>query len=275
MGTGRSSTTEEWLSAAQLVAGDHVLVVGTAPTDFHDSLAGRDLQLHLLDWSQAWSTQLPTRVALAAVVSVPAGHAQQAALHAAVMHLDTTGHLLTIGLPDDSGEVAGLHCVAEGHSWVLWRRPPRTTVHDLLDVARATIVRYGPRQLHECLASTTPITVIDTRTPTDRDRFGTIAGSLHVPRTLLEFHLDPANGYTHPQRPSFDDHVVVVCNGGYSSSLAAANLVAIGYHHVGDLVGGMAAWASAGLPLEPPDHCHLELPHALDACGHTVPTNEV
>ena len=53
--------------------------------------------------------------------------------------------------------------------------------------------------------------------------------------------------------------LVVVCNGGYSSSLAAANLLALGFTAVGDLVGGHHAWVAAGLPVFEADHSHLDL----------------
>lgn len=86
-----------------------------------------------------------------------------------------------------------------------------------------------------------------------------IAGSIHVPRTVVEWHLDPANGYRHPDVTSFDQSLVLVCNGGYSSSLAAANLLDLGFTDVGDLVGGVRAWINAGLDVAEPDHSHLDL----------------
>lgn len=146
----------------------------------------------------------------------------------------------------------------------VWRRTVRTTIHDLVHEARASIRRVGPVELAERLASGgatggRPPLVIDTRTPTDRVRFGVIAGSIHAPRTVLEWHLDPANGYRHPLKPAFDDPIVVVCNGGYSSSLAAANLARLGFTDVADLVGGVHAWRAAGLPVVAPDHSHLDL----------------
>ena len=101
--------------------------------------------------------------------------------------------------------------------------------------------------------------MLDTRTHVDRRRAGVIAGSLHVPRTVIEWHLDPANGYRHPVIDSFDRSLVVVCNGGYSSSLAAAHLVRLGFTDVADLVGGMLAWRAAGLPTVAPDHSYLDL----------------
>ncbi len=82
---------------------------------------------------------------------------------------------------------------------------------------------------------------------------------MHVPRTVVEWHLDPANGYRHPAVDSFDQPLVLVCNGGYSSSLAAASLLDLGFTDVADLVGGHRAWVAAGLPVVAPDHSHLDL----------------
>ena len=137
------------------------------------------------------------------------------------------------------------------------RRSDRFNVHDLLFAARAAIDRCTADELRERLASDDPPTVVDTRTPTDRQRFGVIPGSIHVPRTVLEWHLDPANGYRHPAITSFDQPLVVVCNRGYSSSLGAANLVALGF------TASPIWWAgctpgSPGGPVEPPDHSHLD-----------------
>jgi len=94
---------------------------------------------------------------------------------------------------------------------------------------------------------------------TDRDRFGVIAGSIHVPRTLVEWHLDPANGYRHADVTAFDQPLVLVCNGGYSSSLAADSLLDLGFTDVSDLIGGIRAWVEAGLEVVEPDHSHLDL----------------
>ena len=55
-----------------------------------------------------------------------------------------------------------------------------------------------------------------------------------------------------PQIEGFAQHLVIVCNEGGSSSLAAATLQRLGFARATDLVGGILAWAAAGLPLVPP-----------------------
>jgi rhodanese-related sulfurtransferase len=143
------------------------------------------------------------------------------------------------------------------------RRPDRFTVHDLVHEARLHIERLTPDALAVLLDSPTPPTVLDTRCSVDRERDGVIAGSRHVPRTVVEWHLDPTNGYLLADRPQTDDLVVVVCSGGYSSSLAAASLRRIGYSHAVDLVGGVHGWRRAGHQLVSPDHSHADPVSAL------------
>lgn len=190
---------------------------------------------------------------------------RRAAIHQAVQHLDRGG-VLAMGAAldaDVAGEVIDLGMIRDddplGDDVVIYRRSERTTVHDLLWDARAMIERVSADDLAaELLGADAPL-VIDTRTHTDRCRMGVIAGSIHVPRTVLEWHLDPANGYAHAAVSGFGDRLVVVCNGGYSSSLAASNLVRLGFTDVRDLIGGVRAWVHHGHPVEPPDHAHLDL----------------
>ena len=67
-------------------------------------------------------------------------------------------------------------------------------------------------------------------------------------------------GYLHPAMHSFEQPLVLVCNGGYSSSLAAANLVRLGFTNVADLIGGHTGWAAEGLSVERPHHSYLDTP---------------
>ena len=68
---------------------------------------------------------------------------------------------------------------------------------------------------------------------------------------MLEWRLDPVGDARLLQAPRYDDLVVVICSGGYASSLAAASLQAIGLHRATDVVGGFVAWREAGLPVTP------------------------
>ncbi|MCU1368608.1 MAG: SAM-dependent methyltransferase [Ilumatobacteraceae bacterium] len=131
------------------------------------------------------------------------------------------------------------------------RRTERFTVHDLVAEARGRLQRLTPAALHAAMRNGDQIAVVDTRQATDLHALGSIPGSFHVPRTVLEWRLDPASGYSEPIAADPAQRIVLVCNDGYSSSLAAANLQRIGFPNATDLVGGFAAWRRAGLPIAP------------------------
>jgi rhodanese-related sulfurtransferase len=63
-----------------------------------------------------------------------------------------------------------------------------------------------------------------------------------IDRNVLEWRLDPASAVRIPQVDGYDTRIVVVCNEGYSSSLAAATLQDLGLHRATDLIGGFQAW---------------------------------
>lgn len=77
---------------------------------------------------------------------------------------------------------------------------------------------------------------------------GEIAGALVVERIVLEWRLDPTSPDCLPE-VSADDTVILFCNEGYASSLAARDLRALGLPYATDLIGGFRAWSRAGLPV--------------------------
>ncbi|MGW1503881.1 rhodanese-like domain-containing protein [Streptomyces mirabilis] len=91
--------------------------------------------------------------------------------------------------------------------------------------------------------------LVDIRYAALRERDGLIPGALVVERNELEWRLDPQGSHRAPEATSHDLRVVVVCNEGYASSLAAVSLHQLGLHRATDLVGGFQAWKAAGLPV--------------------------
>lgn len=91
--------------------------------------------------------------------------------------------------------------------------------------------------------------VVDTRTPSHRAAQGEFPGALVIDRTVLEWRLDPTCPFRIPEATGPDLRVVVVCRHGYSSSLAAASLRAVGLHRATDLVGGVERWVAEGFPV--------------------------
>ena len=78
---------------------------------------------------------------------------------------------------------------------------------------------------------------MDLRSHDERARDGVIPGSVHVPRSVLEWRVDPGSGYSNPVVADGDVELILVCHEGYSSSLAAASLRGLGRERVADLVG--------------------------------------
>lgn len=123
---------------------------------------------------------------------------------------------------------------------------PPLTVDDLLREAREQIDRLTPAEAAREIDA--GAVVVDTRCADDRRAEGQIPGSLHVPRNVLEWRADPACEARDERIADPSARLIVVCNDGYSSSLAAASLRRLGFARVADLAGGFRAWAAAGLP---------------------------
>ena len=117
----------------------------------------------------------------------------------------------------------------------------------LLAAARARIDRYTPEEAQRAVAA--GAVLVDIRPIDQRQATGEIPGALLIPRNVLEWRLEPGGPHRHPQAPGPDAVVIVVCQSGYQSSLAAATLRDIGVVRAGDLDGGVEAWRGAGLPL--------------------------
>ncbi|MFE7135568.1 rhodanese-like domain-containing protein [Streptomyces sp. NPDC057638] len=91
--------------------------------------------------------------------------------------------------------------------------------------------------------------LVDIRYAALRDRDGLIPGALVVERNELEWRLDPWGSHRAPQAVSHDLRIVVICNEGYASSLAAVSLRQLGLRRATDLIGGFQAWKAARLPV--------------------------
>ena len=116
-------------------------------------------------------------------------------------------------------------------------------IEQRLAVARTRITRYTPAE-----AAAADALLVDLRSHDERYRNGVIPGSIHVPRSVLEWRCDPTSGVANPVVAESERPLILVCAEGYSSSLAAAALLDLGVRGVGDLEGGYDGWAAAGLP---------------------------
>jgi len=132
----------------------------------------------------------------------------------------------------------------------------RRTLEQLLEAARARIERLQPAEARA--ASERGALLIDIRADVDRERDGIVPGSLHIPRTVLEWRLDPDSSCRNPHVGGLDQQILLLCDHGCSSVFAAATLVELGFAHAGDVIGGYAAWRQAGLPTAPSPPCRRE-----------------
>jgi rhodanese-related sulfurtransferase len=125
----------------------------------------------------------------------------------------------------------------------------RVGLDDLVGLASGRIERLEPAAAHAEMAE--GAVLVDIRSEASRVREGVVPGALHMPRTVFEWRLDPASEWGSPHAPGVDQRVVVLCDHGFSSILAAATLVQLGFTRAADVVGGFEAWRDAGLPVAP------------------------
>jgi rhodanese-related sulfurtransferase len=126
----------------------------------------------------------------------------------------------------------------------------RQTIHELLERARARYRRVDAPTAFAAMQA--GALLIDTRTDGQRARDGEIPGALVIDRTVLEWRIDPDSGAADPAIGALDVPMILLCNQGFSSSLAVASLLDLGATDVTDVIGGFEAWRAAGLPVSPP-----------------------
>ena len=121
-------------------------------------------------------------------------------------------------------------------------------VDALLADARSRLDRLTPTAAFEELTTGRTRLLVDIRPAAQRADEGEVAASLPVlvvERNVLEWRFDPRSDARLPEA-SFDRRVIVLCQEGYTSSLAADALQSIGVHRATDVIGGFAAWRAAG-----------------------------
>ncbi len=125
----------------------------------------------------------------------------------------------------------------------------RLPLAELLAAASARVERLEPAAALAAVHA--GALLVDIRSDADRERDGVVPGSLHVPRTVLEWRLAPDSDWRTPFVEGSEQRLVLLCDHGCSSLLAAASVADLGFTRVGDVVGGFEAWRAAGLPTKP------------------------
>lgn len=117
----------------------------------------------------------------------------------------------------------------------------------LVAAARERIDRVTAHQARLELAAGGAV-LVDTRPVSQRAEHGEIEGALVIDRNVLEWRFDPTNQACLPVA-DLDLRVIVLCQEGYSSSLAVAARRDVGVLRATDVIGGQSAWLASGLPL--------------------------
>jgi rhodanese-related sulfurtransferase len=122
------------------------------------------------------------------------------------------------------------------------------TIDDVLAQARRRLTRLDPRQTSEAIRA--GALLIDIRAESQRAGDGVVPGSLFIARNVLEWRCDPTSEHRDPRIDGHERQLILMCNEGYQSSLAAATLHELGLTRTTDLDGGFQAWRAAGLPVQ-------------------------
>ena len=201
----------------------------------------------------------PTLIAAVSDVAQPAERAQLVGVYRFWRDFGFVAGALVAGLIADwlgagwsiaivAALTAGSGFWVAATAWAARPRPLRRTAAELLaDAQRRIAPRLEPREASE--AASRGALLIDLRSQDERRREGVVPGSLHIPRSVLEWRVDPSSGYTNPYLGELDRQLILFCAQGFSSSLAAAGLHEIGCSNATDMVGGFEAWKASGLPV--------------------------
>ena len=125
---------------------------------------------------------------------------------------------------------------------------PKKTIGQMVEEAKRRVENLTIEQL-EAERRRGDVQVVDIRDVRERQKLGWIPGSLHVPRGMLEFWLDPTSQY-YTGKVDPEKRIVVHCAGGHRSALAADVLREMGFPNVAHLEPGFNGWAAAGMPVE-------------------------
>ena len=116
------------------------------------------------------------------------------------------------------------------------------SIDELLLASRSNLDRVSASELDGEVAA--GALVVDTRPVDQRERDGALPGAIVIDRNVLEWRLDPSSPHRLPIADDSARRIVIVCNEGYSSSLAAHTLQRLGLTRATDLIGGFQAWAA-------------------------------
>jgi rhodanese-related sulfurtransferase len=122
-------------------------------------------------------------------------------------------------------------------------------IDDLLAQARTGLERLTPEEARAA-AERGDAVVVDIREETHRVRDGRVPGAVEIERNVLEWRCAPDSDWRDERVSDPGVVVVVMCDGGYQSSLAAATLQRLGLPRATDMEGGFERWRADRLPVD-------------------------
>lgn len=124
-----------------------------------------------------------------------------------------------------------------------------TTVEDVLAAARAKLQRVSPAEAFAAVRDRGAV-IVDIRETERQERDGRVPDAVAISRNVLEWRCAPQSAWRDPRVSTPRAPLIVMCNEGYQSSLAAAALQELGLPLATDMDGGFLAWRAAGLPVD-------------------------
>ena len=121
---------------------------------------------------------------------------------------------------------------------------------ELVDEANKVIKTMNPEEIREALKKN-EVTLIDIRDIRELWKEGTIKNSIHIPRGMLEFWLDPKSAYFQEKKIAQIKDIVLFCAVGFRSALATKSLTEMGFDNVSNAEGGFNALRNAGFEIVP------------------------
>ena len=122
-------------------------------------------------------------------------------------------------------------------------------IDELLTEARAGLERLTPTESLAAVQRGDGV-IVDIREEARRALEGRVPGAIEIERNVLEWRCAPESDWRDERLSDPARIVIVMCNQGYQSSLAAATLQRLGLPRATDMDGGFQRWRAEGLPLE-------------------------
>lgn len=142
-------------------------------------------------------------------------------------------------------------------------------IDELLAAAREGLNRLEPEDALSAVEN--GALLVDMRPHEQRVRDGLIPGAVIIDRNVLEWRLDPSSPHKLAAVTGYEQQIILICNQGFSSSLAAATLQQLGLRNATDVDGGFEKWAARGLPVSRPSvDAHLAPADAPSTSGDSA-----